>query len=274
MEDAGGTGGAGGSVGGGAGGGGGGGAAVVDAGVPEKFIFFFEASPSLSVTDPTASRVVALQTALSAMPNDPNISVAVMAFSGSVTAVLNSPSFEFTPLTQWAPADRATMATRLSNFTFPGSDAGASQRDWIGALSNLYAFLYRDTMRVLTFGEPLARYTIVFVSDGSPTYNQDDELLCGDVVARLRGLSSSALDVRFHTVHVFMPSQPVSSTCLQDAGVVGGSGCALPTLTLPGVCPILQIDIDAERLRRMAARGGGRSLDARTAPVDFAPLFQ
>ena len=63
-------------------------------------------------------------------------------------------------------------------------------RDWIGALSNLYAFLYRDTMRVLTFGEPLARYTIVFVSDGSPTYNQDDELLCGDVVARLRGLSS------------------------------------------------------------------------------------
>lgn len=273
MEDAGATGGSGGSTGGGAGGGGGGGAAVVDAGVSEKIVFFYEASPSLSVTDPTGSRVAALQRALDALPNDPGVSVAVMAFSGSVLAVFNSPLIEFTPLTQLTPADRATMVTRLTNFTFPGGDGGPGERDWVRALSELYAFVYRDTMRVLTFGEPLARYTIVFVSDGAPSQNQDDELLCGGAVARLRGLSASALEVRFHTVHLFMPSQPVSTTCTQDAGIVAGTGCALPTITLP-VCPMLQVGTDAERLRRMALIGGGRSLDVRSAPFDFAPLFQ
>ena len=275
VEDAGLTGGSGGGAagaGGGGGGGSGGGGQVVDAGVPEKFVFLFEASPSLPVTDPLASRVAGLQSALEALPNDPRISVAVMAFAGNTLAIFNdSGLMEFTPVPQLTPASRATMLTRLTNFTPPGT--GPFARDWVFALSSLYDFLYRDTMRALTFGEPLARYTLFFITDGAPSANQDDELLCGGAVTRIGSLAASALDVRLHTVHVFMPSQPVMPTCTQDAGVVAGAGCALPTVTLP-VCPILQVDLDAERLRRMAVLGHGRAVDARSAPVQFGPLFQ
>jgi hypothetical protein len=253
--------------------GGGGGSAVVDAGVPEKFIFFFEASPSMAVSDPTGARLLALQQTLDTLPNDPRISIAVMAFASSTVAVFSPTGLiEFTPMPDFTATERTNIVTRVGTFVPPGTLPPT--RDWVRALTTLYEFLYRDTMQALTVGAPLARYTVVFVSDGAPSDNQDDALLCGDAVGRLRWLATSALDVRFHTVHLFAPTQPPSPTCTEDAGVMaGGSSCALPTLSLP-VCPGLQVDLNAERLRRMAQLGGGRSLDVRQAPVDFSSLLR
>lgn len=254
-------------------GGGGGGSSAVDAGVPEKFVFFFEASPSMAVSDPTGARLLALQQTLDALPNDARISVAVMAFASTTVAVFNPTGLlEFTPMPDLTPSERASAVMRVGNFVPPGTLPPT--RDWAHGLATLYEFLYRDTMRALTVGAPPARYTVVFVSDGSPSSNQDDELLCGDAVGRLRWLATSALDVRFHTVHLFAPTQPPSPTCTEDAGVSSsGSPCALPQLSQP-VCPKRQVDLNAERLRRMALLGGGRSLDVRQTPVDFSSLLR
>lgn len=170
------------------------------------------------------------------------------------------------------PSERVSAVMRVGTFVAPGMMPPT--RDWVRALTSVYEFIYRDTMEALTIGAPLASYTVVFVSDGEPSQNQDDQLLCGDAVGRLRWLAVNALDVRFHTVHVFAPAQPPPSTCTEDAGiVVGSSSCALPTLSQP-VCPGLQVNLNAERLRRMAQLGGGRSLDVRQTPVDFSSLLR
>ncbi len=255
------------------GGGAGGGSSVVDAGVPEKFVFFFEASPSMAVNDPTGARLLALQQTLDALPNDARISVAVMAFASTTVAVFSPTGLlEFTPMPDLTPIERASALMRVGNFVPPGTLPPT--RDWVFALNTLHDFLYRDTMRALTVGAPPARYTVVFVSDGAPSSNQDDALLCGDAVGRLRWLATSALDVRFHTVHLFAPTQPPSPTCTEDAGLLsGGSPCSLPQLSQP-VCPKQQVDLNAERLRRMGHLGGGRSLDVRQTPVDFSSLLR
>lgn len=272
STDDGGTGGGGGGGGtaGASGGGAGDAGPAVDAGAPEKVVFLFEWAPSLAVTDPDASRVEALRRALGALQNDPRVSVAVMSCSGTLTAVLSGPVLDFVPLSQLGSADLESIYARLPTYYVPTSDGGFPRRDWVAPLSTLYSLLYRDTQRALTLGEPQARYTVVFVTDGAPTDDQDDALLCGPSVTQLRDLATSALDVRFHTVLVHLPRQP-SSPCTEDAGVVAGGPCSVPARTNP-VCPSVQVDLDAERLRRMASLGGGRALDFRRGPVDFSSL--
>ena len=67
--------------------------------------------------------------------------------------------------------------------------------------------------------ETRARYSVIFLSDGQPTNNQDDELLCGDAVRRIRQLKDLADDVKVNTVHVFIPTQPLASTaCMLRRG--------------------------------------------------------
>lgn len=250
---------------------GGGTDAGVDAGVPERILFLFDGAPSLAVTDPLGSRAAALDAYLSRLPNEARVEVAVLVFAGSVVAVL-SPSglIEFTPLPDFTPAERVTLRERLLGFVPPGMPSGT--RDFVHPVNTLYELLYRETQQALTLGQPQARYTLVFVSDGSPTNNQDDELLCGRAVVRIRELADSAVDVRLHTVHLFMPATPVPTTCTEDAGLSFGRACEVPSPTLP-VCPGLQVESDAERLRRMAVLGAGRFLDFRSAPVDFSQVL-
>ncbi|HZH02857.1 MAG TPA: VWA domain-containing protein, partial [Myxococcaceae bacterium] len=87
--------------------------------------------------------------------------------------------------------------------------------------------------------------------------NQDDELLRGDAVVRIRQLKELAEDVRVNTVHVFNPIQPISSVC--DLSPDSGVGC-----------PLLLVNQDAERLQEMARLGGGDFRDFRNnEPINF-----
>jgi hypothetical protein len=196
-----------------------------------------------------------------------------MVFQGSTTAWLNSQIMEFTPLASFGSAQRQQLATRLLTFTFPG-DAGIDQRDFVKALDDAWAMVYLDAMSAVTNGTPpKAKYVVIFVTDGRPTFNQDDSLLCGDVVRRIRNLRLYADDVFVSTVHVFKPAQAVG--CGGDAGlVVGGSSCVIPQPANPGVCPSTEVELDAQRLHFMSQLGGGAFRDFRAGQaVSFSGLI-
>lgn len=245
--------------------------AGVSPGAPHRVVFAFDAYPSTAQRDPTGQRGVALRAALDALPQNERTSVLVMAFVGTTTAIFSPMGlFDFTPITALSSAQRDDIVTRMLTFQAPGTSDAGVYRDFVKPLSDLYSLVHRDTMRALTRGEPPAVYTVIFVSDGTPNH-QDDALLCHDAVSRLRWLTTSAEDVKMHTVHVYLPAMPIATTCGADAGLTAGTTCALPTVSNP-VCPIIEVELDAQRLDRMARLGGGRALSFRAAPVDFTTL--
>ena len=165
----------------------------------------------------------------------------------------------------------------------PGSAADRDSTDFVKPLSDIYAVINRDIGENrlahidagLNDEETRARYSVIFLSDGQPTINQDLELLCGDAVKRIRQLKDLADDVRLNTVNVFLPTQPIASTaCTFDGGVTipprGPDDCAvIPTLPL-GSCPLLIVNPNAERLQAMATLGGGDFRDFRNnEPINF-----
>ena len=219
---------------------------------PIKILFAFDASQSMRVSDPNGTRAIALVNLLNSLPRDPNIDFSVMLFAGSTTAFLTKSGLaQFEPLLSYSPADLTSLEDQILNFTNP--NANRDSTDFIKALAEIYAVLSTDitTSRNNAAGagaETAAKYIVIFLSDGHPTFNQDDELFQGDAVTRIRQLRILADDVIFNTVHVFVPVQPVSSIC----DLTGDAGC-----------PLLIINQDAERLQKMAAIGGGNFRDFR-----------
>lgn len=219
---------------------------------PIKILFAFDASQSMRVSDPNGTRAFAVVQLLNSLPRDPNIEFSVMLFAGSTTASLTKSGLaEFEPLLSYSPADFTTLEDQILNFTNP--NANRDSTDFIKALSEIYAILSTDitanrnaAVGAQTDARP--RYIVIFLSDGHPTFNQDDELFQGDAVTRIRQLRILVDDVIFNTVHVFAPVQPVSSIC----DVTGDAGC-----------PLLIINQDAERLEKMATLGGGNFRDFR-----------
>src|SRR5262249_41134410 len=140
---------------------------------------------------------------------------------------------------------------KILNYTNPNTNRDST--DFVKALSEIYAMLSTDITanRNAAAGAQVdarPRYIVIFLSDGHPTFNQDDELFQGDAVKRIRQLRILADDVIFNAVHVFEPVAPVSSIC----DVTGDAGC-----------PLLIINQDAERLEKMAELGGGNFRDFR-----------
>ena len=219
---------------------------------PIKILFAFDASQSMRVSDPNGTRAFAVVQLLNSLPRDPNISFSVMLFAGSTTANLTKTGLpEFEPLLSYTPGDFTTLEDQILNYTNPNSNRDST--DFIKALSEIYALLSTDITQVrnnatAAQAEALPRYIVIFLSDGHPTFNQDDELFEGDAVKRIRQLRILVDDVIFNTVHVFAPVQPVSSIC----DVTGDAGC-----------PLLIINQDAERLEKMATLGGGNFRDFR-----------
>jgi len=245
---------------------------------PIKIMLAMDASQSMSVTDPDGSRAKALIQLMDSLPQDPEIFISVMLFAGNTTAYLTA-SNQFQQLITITPSDRYLISQRLLNFAAPGNMPNRDSTDFVKPLSEIYALISRDITqsRVMSAGmenETRARYSVIFLSDGQPTNNQDDELLCGDAVRRIRQLKDLADDVRVNTVHVFVPNQPISSTvCNIDGGVMlpanTDQSCGIPLLP-PGACPLLQINQNAERLEKMASLGGGDFRDFRNnEPVNF-----
>jgi hypothetical protein len=234
---------------------------------PRRVVVAYDASRSLAVTDSSGTRLSALNTLLGALSADPNAAFSVMAFAGSSVGFIGSNDFVAT--SEVTATQRATLIQQLGAFA---STDGGDATTFVPPLNSIYQLTSADLARRQAAGLPRARYDIVFLSDGSPSTNQDDQLLCGTAVSRIRALTSAADDVRVHTVHVFLPTQP--STCFADAGVVApAQSCGIPLVTVPGACAAVKIDEDAQRLQRMATLGGGAFKDFRNNdPVNLNGL--
>jgi hypothetical protein len=243
---------------------------------PIKILLAMDASQSMNVTDPNGTRVTAMLDLFNNLPNDDEIYVSVLVFAGSTSAWLINPMVpEFHQLNQMTQAERLDLAQRLQTYQVSGNLPNRDATDFVKPLADIYALITKDIgeTRLMLGNDTKARYSVIFLSDGEPTDPQDDELLCGDAVVRIRQLKDLADDVRVNTVFVFNPVTQVTSTvCNFDGGVmtsVGGSNCLLPTLP-PGACPLLIVNQDSDRLERMAALGGGDFRDFRNnEPVNF-----
>lgn len=233
---------------------------------PIKIIVAMDASQSMGVTDPDGTRATAVVELLDSLPRDPEVSIAVILFAGSTTAYLTqsgtAPALQdgFVQVQSLDEQARLQLYERILTFRAPGNAANRDATDFVKPLSDIYALINRDiaASRLQPGGAQSlaqARYSVIFLSDGQPTNNQDDELLRGDAVRRIRQLKDLVEDVRVNTVHVFNPTQPVSSIC----DLSGDAGC-----------PLLIINQNAERLERMAEIGGGSFRDFRNnEPINF-----
>ena len=244
---------------------------------PIKILIAMDASQSMNITDPNGSRAQAAVDLLDNLPQEPEISFVVMLFAGSTTAWLSKSGLvQFDRVVDYSQSDKNLLRQRILNFAAPGGMANRDSTDFVKPLSDIYGLINRDiAQNRLMRGndETRARYSVIFLSDGQPTNNQDDELLCGDAVRRIRQLKDLADDVKVNTVHVFIPTQPLASTaCVFDGGVsvpIGGSTCGIPDLP-PGACPLLIVSQNADRLDRMSILGGGDFRDFRNSePINF-----
>jgi hypothetical protein len=244
---------------------------------PIRIVLAMDASQSMGVTDPNGSRAQAIVNLLDNLPQEAEIGFVVMLFAGSTTAWLSKDSqARFERVIDYSVSDKTLLRQRVLNYSAPGNMANRDSTDFVKPLSDIYALISQDIAdnRIARGNdETRARYSVIFLSDGQPTNNQDDELLCGDAVRRIRQLKDLADDVKVNTVHVFSPVQPIASTaCDFDGGItipVGGSTCGIPDLP-PGACPLLIVNQNAERLTRMADLGGGNFRDFRNGePINF-----
>lgn len=224
---------------------------------PIKILLVMDASQSMRVTDPDGTRARALLELLEFLPEEPEIELAVMLFAGSTTAFLTKDGLpHFEQLVSLTEADRLRLAEIVLNFQNP--DSNRDSTDFVKAMADIYALVSRDIAQTRANGsEARARYSVIFLSDGHPTTHQDEELIQGDAVVRVRELRQLTEDVRFNTVFVFNPTQPVSANC--DFSGDAGTGC-----------PLLIVNEDAERLAKMAELGGGDFRDFRNnEPINF-----
>ncbi|MFY0525373.1 VWA domain-containing protein [Archangium gephyra] len=233
---------------------------------PIKLVVALDASQSMNVSDPDGTRATALVELIDSLPQDDEVELAVMVFAGSTTAYLTQsgtpPAVEdgFVRVSELDSNERLNLVQRLLTFRNPDTAPNRDATDFVKPLADIYALINRDIS--LSRLEPggaealaQARYSVIFLSDGKPTTDQDEELLNGDAVVRIRQLADLVEDVRVNTVHVFQPLQPVSTVC---------------DLTGDGGCPMLLINQNAERLSRMAELGGGNFRDFRNdEPINF-----
>jgi hypothetical protein len=231
---------------------------------PIKLVVAMDASQSMRVSDPDGTRATALVDLIDNLPRDPEVSIAVMLFAGSTTAFLtqtpgNPPQDGFVQVASMDDAARRKLTEQLLTFRNPDNSPNRDSTDFVKPLSDIYSLINTDIARSRL--EPggaqalaQARYSVIFLSDGKPTNDQDDELLQGDAVVRIRQLRDLVEEVRVNTVHVFLPTQPVSSCDIEgDAG-----------------CPLLIINQNADRLEQMATLGGGNFRDFRNnEPINF-----
>lgn len=247
---------------------------------PIKILLAMDASQSMNVNDPDGTRATAIIELFNNLPNDPEIYVAVMVFAGSTTAYLTKSGLpRFEQLQSLTQQDRLNIVGALLNFVNPApmNSPNRDSTDFVKPLEDIYSMISDDisSTRIGRDGginETRARYSVIMLSDGHPTNNQDRELLCdpSNAVERLRSLADQADDVRLNTVHVALPRQPIPNLCdVMALPPAGAQSCGIPDIP-PGPCPLLLIQADALRLQEMARLGGGDFRDFRNnEPVNF-----
>jgi hypothetical protein len=227
---------------------------------PIKILIAMDGSQSMRVTDPDGSRAQAVVDLLDALPNDPEIYISVLIFAGSTTLNLTGTALAdggrspgFVQVRSLTPAQRLGLRQQITTFFQPVTNRDST--DFVKVLADIYEQLSLDislSNQPPQDGGSVARgrYSVIFLSDGAPTNNQDQDLIYGDSVTRIRQLKDLADDVRFNTVFVFNPVQPVTSVC--DLSGDAGLGC-----------PLKLVNEDAQRLEIMAGLGGGEFRDFR-----------
>ncbi len=245
--------------------------AMAGAARPIKVLIALDTSRSVQVTDPSGSRAEAVLSLLDALPRDVEVSVAVMLFAGSATELpVDAEGSAFKSVSQLSAQDRSALRERILRFAPPGG--GADGTDFVLALSGIHTTVSLDIGLDQAAKRPAAAYAVLFVSDGGPATRQDDLLLCGDAVTRVRALGELARGVSVHTAFVFNPLQP-PATCNEPLPS-SPSVCALP-VTTAATCAAHVVDIDRDRLKRMAQLGGGEFREFRNgAPADFGFVAQ
>lgn len=250
---------------------------------PIKILIAMDASQSMAVSDPDGSRARAVVELLDSLPQEREVYILVMLFAGSTTAFLSKSGLQqFESVLDFDQADRDLLRAKILNFAAPGTMANRDSTDFRKPFSDIFAIINRDisNTRLGRRGEETrGKYSVIFLSDGRPTNNQDVDLLCdttgSNVVKRVRQLKDLADDVRVNTVHVFQPVQQVASTfCSLDGGGSPPPATTTGCVTYPdlpaGSCPLLIVTQNAERLKAMAALGGGNFRDFRNGePINF-----
>ncbi len=235
---------------------------------PVKVMFIMDGSGSMDVSDPANTRGQAMINLLNQFPqNDPNVYFTLMVFSGQVTKFLTkSQAPQFDQLMNYTQQDLDQVAANLYQYSAIGG-AGTSQNvgstDFIKPLDDAFTVIATDISKTLNtdggVGSAPPRYSVIFLSDGAPTFNED--AVIPGAVQRIADLSTQLLPygyVRFNNVHVFNPATPSAQGCVVTADG-GTSGC-----------PQLTIDQDAQRLQNMAQIGGGQFRDFQNnEPINF-----
>ncbi len=230
------------------------GPSVGDAGTREtKFIFAFEDSQSLTVTDPDGRRGPGLTSFLDQLPA--STPILIVKFWGSSVAYLTpTGASELSPLSAFTAAMRLSLQQEILR---QGTPQGA--RQFVPVLSQLQSVVAADIARGGS-----ANYQIILVSDGSTT-NEDQALLCGRAVAGFPGLDDAKHSVRFSAARVFFPRQAISA-CNDP---IVQTSCKIDPP--PSMCPAGALAADLARLTQMAALGHGtfKSFEG-TAAVDYS----
>ncbi|MBU8894451.1 VWA domain-containing protein [Corallococcus sp. H22C18031201] len=237
---------------------------------PIKIVIAMDASQSMRVSDPDGTRATALVDLIENLPQDDEVAIAVMLFAGSTTAFLTQnpgppPEDGFVQVSKLDAAARNKLTEQLLTFRNQDTSPNRDSTDFVKPLADIYSLINTDISRARQNPDgaqalALARYSVIFLSDGHPTNDQRDELVGGDAVVRIRQLRDLVEDVKVNTVHVFNPTQPVTTRCdVTDTGEVGDGGC-----------PLRIINQDAQLLEDMAGRGGGNFRDFRNnEPINF-----
>ncbi|MHB1845029.1 MAG: vWA domain-containing protein [Deltaproteobacteria bacterium] len=231
---------------------------------PIKIVFAMDGTGSMIVSDPQGERAQAMVNLLQSFPQDPNIYFAVFVFAGpAVTYLTHGGAPGFDQLVTYSPSQMNTLVQTLLQYTNPANNAQST--DFIKPLNDIYTMIASDIPLALLNGEDGGtdggatappRYTAIFLSDGSPTFDEDGEL--PGACKRIADLGSLVESVQLDTVHVFNPATPLAAGCLIPAD--GGT---------PN-CPGLIVAQDAARLSNMAGWGNGQFRDfENNEPINF-----
>jgi hypothetical protein len=214
-----------------------------------KLLLAVDRNASMSVDDPSGGVLRATENLFDGPLSDPKafFSVSVMTFAGQAVSFAPNGAGAFAPLADLTPLDDDHVVQDFLAF----SDGPLAPRDFLTPLAQIHDVIALDINSNGGNGFDIARYEVVFVSDGlaSPPPGND-------AVSRIADMGDVTLD----TVHVFNPAVPLEPRC--------------DLSTPPGSSPACDSVNDAARLLGdMAQAGHGTFLDFRNgAPVSFAAL--
>jgi hypothetical protein len=218
---------------------------------PIKIMFAIDSSQSMGTTDPLGTRAQAVLDLIDALPQDPSVYIGVLLFAGQEAWLTQWNGVEgFIAVTDLSAQQKTILTTQLTTFTTPNNtNLNRDVTDFVKPLDVAITTIGRDIDKYEAAGlnsiASRIQYSIVFLSDGQPRFDQDDQIFAR--VDALRGLRIRTGDVKLNTVHVFNPVNPP----------VDPQSNAL-------------IDSEADRLRQMAQQGGGEFRDFRNGePINF-----